>query len=181
MNDVGSKSDRWALARRLFEMFGTSEDELATLMGLDKAELSARIDAEHWQFATDAAFDASDGNLHETESAQYDEVTQDGSNTDNLKDGQHVRGAAAQTRKISRQTIGHLQRQLDALALDEDLTFSEMRTKNLLTITKGIQALEDMIKRMDVAAHDATQTPRDIVEIRQKLERQIAVLSDPPA
>lgn len=85
---------------------------------------------------------------------------------------------------ISASKIGHMASQLMGI-LNEQLewlkngavteTFSEGRTKNALALSKGLQTLEELLKRM--ALHDADNTPPTALEVRAKLEKQIAIIT----
>lgn len=80
---------------------------------------------------------------------------------------------------LASQLLEFLTQQLNALKSEEDSdAFSEVRIKTALLISKGIQSMEDLIKRMDAAAHEAKQYPQNLVEFSKKLEKQIAIIAN---
>lgn len=85
--------------------------------------------------------------------------------------------SASKIGRMASQLIGILNEQLDLLkSSDLGSVFSEARTKNALTLSKGVQTLEDLLKRMTI--HDADKTPPTALEVRAKLEKQIALIAE---
>ncbi|MBL1406837.1 MAG: hypothetical protein COC00_012700 [Rhizobiales bacterium] len=86
---------------------------------------------------------------------------------------------------LSASKIGHMASQLMGI-LNEQLdwlknsvtgeAFSEGRTKNALALSKGLQTLEELLQRMTI--HDADKTPPTALEVRAKLEKQIAIIAE---
>ena len=78
---------------------------------------------------------------------------------------------------MASQLMGILNEQLDWLkSSDLGGVFSEARTKNALALTKGVQTLEELLKRITI--HDADKTPPTALEVRAKLEKQIAIIAE---
>jgi hypothetical protein len=84
-------------------------------------------------------------------------------------------GLASETADIIHQEISNLGRDTG-----KDLK-GDARLKALLTLTKAVQSMEDLINRMERAIEQADRYPHDIVEFREKLERHIAAIVDEEA
>lgn len=85
--------------------------------------------------------------------------------------------SASKIGRMASQLMGILNEQMDWLK-NSDLgdAFSESRTKNALALSKGLQTLEELLKRMTI--HDADKTPPTALEVRAKLEKQIAIIAE---
>lgn len=81
--------------------------------------------------------------------------------------------SASKIGRMASQLMGILNEQLEWLK-NNNLgdAFSEARTKNALALSKGLQTLEELLKRMTI--HDADKSPPTALEVRAKLEKQIA-------
>lgn len=85
--------------------------------------------------------------------------------------------SASKIGQMASQLMGILNEQLDWLKNDDSgQGFCEGRTKNALALSKGLQTLEETLKRMTI--HDADKTPPTALEVRAKLEKQIAIIAE---
>lgn len=83
------------------------------------------------------------------------------------------------TVSLAREAVAMISSEVSALNADDDEGLKgDARLKAMLSLTKAIQSLEDMINRMENAIDAADRYPDNIVEFREKLEKQIAALVD---
>lgn len=146
-------SDLLASARILAEQYSVDLSILSKLLYLDCNLLADAAAKQNWQLG-----------IKETSSFRSPEF--------GFEEGvSQVNSLAAQISRL-------LQWQLNCIESEgKSEAFSEVKTKSLLSITKALQTLEDMITRMEAALERVGQFPTDILEFRKKLEKQMEILS----
>lgn len=78
---------------------------------------------------------------------------------------------------MASQLMGILNEQLEWLKNSESAdAFSETRTKMALALSKGVQTLEDLLNRMELASN-AASCPPEALEVRNKLAKQISIIA----
>lgn len=163
--EVEASRDRWRVARALFENGKADLRELACLMRLASRTLSIRAGVALWRPP-----DPDEPEFHEQ---------------------QAWRESAAGLAIIVRQTLDVLRSELadlsatsvaksDAPAIDGKTIdggrarqTGETRLKALLALTKGIQALEETIARLNTGLARQGQYPADLSRFNRKIEKRI--------
>lgn len=101
--------------------------------------------------------------------------------------GQDVRRYSNDARRIRAADFTHmaerlkrmLARQIDALERhDEDAQFDEARVKALLSLSRALQAMEELIRKREMAADERGVYAEDIVAFRERLAKQLDALGE---